>query len=571
MGILRADRITGLGGANAIKGSVKFSSGASGGGGGGASLDIDLDGATIGTSNFTIEAWVFWFGSYFHQITGAENTNFNFYINNDDGDLVFYDGSTSYDLSSSNVKPNEWTHIALVREGTSSNQTKVYINGANTQNITLGTNFSISRLATGAANFVTSNIYGNGYTSNLRFTLDAVYTSAFTPPNHELTVLDNTIVLCCQSPGNILQEATGKKIVVFKNGVNQGDPVASHFTPNSPVGFSTTSDVGRQYGTTFDGFGSFATSTYMLPPGGNTRERNRGRGLIFGGYSPSPAAHVNSIQFINIQSFGNAQDFGDLSSLRSQMGAVSSSTRAVSCGGGSDTPSDYSDINTCEFVTIASTSNTTDFGDLSVSRQPYKASSNDTRGIIFGGYIHPANSNTIDFITIATTGNATDFGDEIDTNRAGASCSSTTRGIVAGGYPATNRISFVEIATTGNAQDFGDLLNSVVAPSGCSDKTRGVFAGGSTPTAINVIQFITMSSAGDATNFGDLNTTEKVGSKGNSNSIRGIFSGGYDGGTFVNSISAITIATTGNAVDFGDISGTLRFAAGTSDSHGGLS
>ena len=570
MGILRADRITGLGGANAIKGSVKFSSGASGGGGGGASLDIDLDGATIGTSNFTIEAWVFWFGSYFHQITGAENTNFNFYINNDDGDLVFYDGSTSYDLSSSNVKPNEWTHIALVREGTSSNQTKVYINGANTQNITLGTNFSISRLATGAANFVTSNIYGNGYTSNLRFTLDAVYTSAFTPPNHELTVLDNTIVLCCQSPGNILQEATGKKIVVFKNGVNQGDPVASHFTPNSPVGFSTTSDVGSQYGTTFDGFGSFATSTYMLPPGGNTRERNRGRGLIFGGYSPSPAAHVNSIQFINIQSFGNAQDFGDLSSLRSQMGAVSSSTRAVSCGGGNDTPSDYTDTNTCEFVTIASTSNTTDFGDLTVSRQPYKGCSNDTRGIIFGGYIHPANSNTIDFITIATTGNATDFGDEIDTNRAGASCSSTTRGIVAGGYPATNRISFVEIATTGNAQDFGDLLNSVVAPSGCSNKTRGVFAGGATPTAINVIQFITMSSAGDATDFGDLNTTEKIGYRGTSNSIRGLFCGGYDGATFVNSISAINIATTGNAVDFGDISGTLRFASAVSDSHGGL-
>ena len=141
---------------------------------------------------------------------------------------------------------------------------------------------------------------------------------------------------------------------------------------------------------------------------------------------------------------------------------------------------------------------------------------------------------------------------------------------MAGGYPATNRISFVEIATTGNAQDFGDLLNSVVAPSGCSDKTRGVFAGGATPTAINVIQFITMSSAGDATDFGDLNTTEKVASRGTSNSIRGLFSGGYDGGTFVNSISAITIATTGNAVDFGDISGTLRFASAVSDSHGGL-
>ena len=348
-------------------------------------------------------------------------------------------------------------------------------------------------------------------------------------------------------------------------------PIATRFTPNSPVGFSTTTDVGTQFGSTFDGVTTFDSQAYMVVPGGNTRERNRGRGLIFGGYSPNPAAHVSTIQSIEIQSFGNAQDFGDLSSIRSQMGAVSSSTRAVSCGGGNDTPSDYTDTNTCEFGTIANSSNTTDFGDLSVSRQPYKGCSNDTRGIIFGGYIHPANSNTIDFITIATTGNATDFGDEIDTNRAGASCSSTTRGIVAGGYPATNRISFVEIATTGHAQDFGDLLNSVVAPSGCSNKTRGVFAGGSTPTALNVIQFITMSSAGDATDFGDLNTTEKVGSRGNSNSIRGIFSGGYDGGTFVNSISAITIATTGNAVDFGDISGTLRFAAGTSDSHGGLS
>ena len=262
---------------------------------------------------------------------------------------------------------------------------------------------------------------------------------------------------------------------------------------------------------------TFDSQAYMVVPGGNTRERNRGRGLIFGGYSPNPAAHVSTRQSIEIQSFGNAQDFGDLSSIRSQMGAVSSSTRAVSCGGGNDTPSAYTPVNICEFVTIANSSNTTDFGDLTVSRTPYKASSNDTRGIIFGGYAHPSNLNTIDFITIATAGNATDFGDEIDTNRAGGSCSSTTRGIVAGGFSYTNRISFVTIATTGDAQDFGDLLNSVVAPSGCSNKTRGVFAGGSTPTAINVIQFITMSSAGDATNFGDLNTTEKVGSKGNSN------------------------------------------------------
>ena len=213
MGILRADRITGLGGANAIKGSVKFTSG--------GALDIHLDGATIGTSNFTIEAWVFWFGNDYHQFTGSSSNNFNFYIANDDGDLKFYDGSNTFDFDASPIRANEWTHVALVREGTSTSQTKVYVNGTNTQSITLPTSFSFDRLLTGINYLDGSRGYGNGYTSNLRVTLDAVYTSAFTPPSSELTVLDNTIVLCCQSPGNILQEATGKTIVPFKHGVNQ--------------------------------------------------------------------------------------------------------------------------------------------------------------------------------------------------------------------------------------------------------------------------------------------------------------------------------------------------------------
>ena len=105
--------------------------------------------------------------------------------------------------------------MSLVRSGTSTNTTQVYVNGVNTNQITLATNFSFDRLLTGINYLGGSRGYGNGYTSNLRFTLDAVYTSAFAPINHELKVLDNTIVLCCQSPGNIFQEATGKKIVVL--------------------------------------------------------------------------------------------------------------------------------------------------------------------------------------------------------------------------------------------------------------------------------------------------------------------------------------------------------------------
>ena len=89
---------------------------------------------------------------------------------------------------------------------------------------------------------------------------------------------------------------------------NNSFPVASRFTPNSPVGFSTTTDVGSQYGSTFDGFGSFATSTYMVPPAGNTRERNRG--VLFLQEEQDPPNL--DIQALDIASGGIAQDFGDL-------------------------------------------------------------------------------------------------------------------------------------------------------------------------------------------------------------------------------------------------------------------
>ena len=81
--------------------------------------------------------------------------------------------------------------------------------------------------------------------------------------------------------------------------------------------------------------------------------------------------------------------------------------------------------------------------------------SNSTRGLFFGGFT-PSHSNTIDFITIATTGDATDFGDLITGRSRGCAAASSTRGITEGGSPGTNSIEFVEIATTGNAVDFGD-------------------------------------------------------------------------------------------------------------------
>ena len=64
----------------------------------------------------------------------------------------------------------------------------------------------------------------------------------------------------------------------------------------------------------------------------------------------------------------------------------------------------------------------------------------------------------IDFITIATTGNATDFGDLLDGSGRGAGCSDHTRGITFMGFNPSNNntIEVVTIQTTGNSKDFGD-------------------------------------------------------------------------------------------------------------------
>ena len=92
----------------------------------------------------------------------------------------------------------------------------------------------------------------------------------------------------------------------------------------------------------------------MVPPGGTTAESNRGRGILFGGETPGADS---TIQYVQIQSLGNAVDFGNLSANKSAVAALASSTRAASAGG-------YiaANTNVIEYVTIATTSNATDFG-----------------------------------------------------------------------------------------------------------------------------------------------------------------------------------------------------------------
>jgi len=302
----------------------------------------------------------------------------------------------------------------------------------------------------------------------------------------------------------------------------------------------------------------------------------RGRGVFAGGLTPTV---LSTIQYVNISSLGNSQDFGSLTASRGFFNGCSSSTRGLYGGGLSP-----SLVNIIEYITIASNSNSIDFGDLSspASGRYLSAScSSSTRGIWAGGYVPvaPAGySNVIDYVTISTIGNALDFGD-LTVPKMPSAFSSSTRGIFSGGYVPGNTITqnmdFITISSTGNAVLFGEMNVRRSYSASLSNSVRGIFGGGvivtPSPVTVNTIDYVTIASTGNAISFGDLSQSKRL-VAGSSTQIRGVFAGGGTSvpASQVNTIDYITIASTGNAQDFGDLTSVIQGMGSCSDSHGGL-
>ena len=74
----------------------------------------------------------------------------------------------------------------------------------------------------------------------------------------------------------------------------------------------------------------------------------------------------------------------------------------------------------------------------------------------------------MDFVTLATTGDATDFGNLTSARNHACSCSNGITGVWAGGGNCVTTIDCVRIATVGNATDFGDLTVGRVGFGACS-------------------------------------------------------------------------------------------------------
>jgi hypothetical protein len=298
------------------------------------------------------------------------------------------------------------------------------------------------------------------------------------------------------------------------------------------------------------------------------------RGIHFGGVTPSA---INNIDFYNVDTTGDAADFGDMTrNTNISSAGTASRTRGIAFGGG-NTPD-----NIIEFITISSTGNAADFGDMIQHRRNAGAGSNGVRGVVIGGWTAPAANpgyhNLIDYITIAQTGNAVDFGDMINNGESQFAVANSPTRIVYGQYGtpsgASNTIEYITTSTLGNGADFGDVTGDTRSNgAGGGNAVRGIFGGGAAPnqpayTPQDEIHFLTIATLGNTTDFGNL-TGGRSSFNGCSSPTRMTFNGGYTP-SITDQIQYVQIASTGDAVDFGDLTASKTRGGACSNGHGGL-
>ena len=151
------------------------------------------------------------------------------------------------------------------------------------------------------------------------------------------------------------------------------------------------------------------------------------------------SAARDHIDYISISTQADASDQGNCLHAMSIGGGNGVSNGPRGCvAGGEYTGVVSSDV--IQYVTFASLGDATDFGDLTLRRkQGIAAGSNGTIGLFAGG--NPSGvggfgsqCDIIDYITIATTGDASDFGDLTAVKGAIGSVNSDTRFCMAGGH-----------------------------------------------------------------------------------------------------------------------------------------
>ena len=250
--------------------------------------------------------------------------------------------------------------------------------------------------------------------------------------------------------------------------------------------------------------------------GANASFSDASRGVMHGDNKASPVTTTN-LEYVTISTPGNASSFGNgRYGTVNTSGASDATYGIISCGFKFGSPNVT--INDIYYVTIQTLGNAANFGDQTVANNARAGISNATYAVFGGGYSYDGStstqSNVMDYITVATTGNATDFGDLVVARGWLTGCEDDTRGVFAGGMSSSssqsgfyNNMEYITVATPGNTTDFGDLSAARGNLGAAGNGTRGVIVGGIEypwATTVNTVEYITIQTTGNAADLLDL-------------------------------------------------------------------
>ena len=250
---------------------------------------------TFGTGDYTIEGWIFPHGTGncdVIDLRGGGNFNQGPALTLKSGNKIWpYYGGGQFTTGNIAIKPNEWSHIALVR---TSGTLKAFVNGLQDFSVSDTTNCNgTSSVDNGlGANYSGASKF-DGHLFDWRVTNTAVYTSNFAPPTEPLTAISGTMLHVCRGP-RITDYSSNAYVLEGQGGNNSPSQIA--FTPfDRDNAYSTSDHVGSVYfdGTSGNwltvadsddlnvGTGDFTLECWIKPETGGTG----GYGGIFGSYA----------------------------------------------------------------------------------------------------------------------------------------------------------------------------------------------------------------------------------------------------------------------------------------------
>lgn len=239
---------------------------------------------TLGTGPYTVEWWFY----------PTQTPNGAQFLVSPTSLMILYNGTASWGRTNqgtwvgatlSTTLPDlfQWNHIAVVREGTGTNQEKIYLNGALVATGTNATNYAGTTFDIGKNMSV-------GNMSNLRITNTAVYTTSFTPPTAPLTAISGTQLLTLQSKRFV--DNSGNNLTVTATGTPKIQPAS----PTVTESWSAASNGGSIYfnGSTdyltipdnaaFQfGLNDFTVECWYYPTRSSVNQCIAGKWNIFGG------------------------------------------------------------------------------------------------------------------------------------------------------------------------------------------------------------------------------------------------------------------------------------------------